>query len=311
MDEELSMADEVVLLDDPELTRRSPGEEFALAHARMGTEARVELRASITDLFPPSRRRPRYTVRHLLRKAVTASNVVSFARERATTSPEGPGAIGVAGVAGTPEARFSAEADVAKVQVVRAAAPVPAEILADPAALAAYIDFRLLVRLGTVENEVLLNGDGDDGILGLARTPGLRFQEPLGTATETLLAAASGSEWHGGSVDGIVMHPDDWWPLVGRGGRLLRQLADAGVRISRTRRIPPGTAIVGDFWAGATLFEMRRSTIRLAAPDEAPEEGTWLVGEVRETLAVHLPGHFVVASFPSSPSDVDRHKRDG
>jgi hypothetical protein len=291
--------DEMVLLDDPELTRRSPGEEFALAHARMGEQARVELRAAITDLFPPSRRRPRYTVRHLLRKAVTTSDVVTFARETATTSPEGPGAIGVAGVAGTPEARFQAESDTAKVQVIRAAAPVPPDILADPAALAAYVDFRLLVRLGTVENEVLLNGDGGEGILGIARTPGLRYQEPLASAAETLLTAASSSEWHGGSVDGIVMHPDDWWPLVGKGSRLLRQLADAGVRISRTRRIPSGTAIVGDFWAAATLYEMRRSTIRLADPGEAPEEGVWVVGEIRETLAVHLPGHFVVATFPS------------
>jgi hypothetical protein len=299
MDEERLAAEDMVLLDDPELTRRSPGEEFALAHARMGEQATVELRAAITDLFPPSRRRPRYTVRHLLRKAVTAGDVVTFARETATTTPQCPGAIGVAGVAGTPEARFQAESDTAKVQVIRAAAPVPPEILADPAALAAYVDFRLLVRLGTVENEVLLNGDGGEGILGIARTPGLRYQEPLGTAAETLLAAASSSEWHGGSVDGIVMHPDDWWPLVGRGGRLLRQLADGGVRISRTRRIPAGSAIVGDFWAAATLFEMRRSTIRLAAPGEAPEEGTWLVGEIRETLAVHLPGHFVVATFPS------------
>ena len=298
MDEEL-MADDTVLLDDPELTRRSPGEEFALAHARTGAEARVELRASITDLFPPSRRRPRYTVRHLLRKAVTASDVVTFARETATTSPEGAGAIGLAGVAGTPEARFQSESDTAKVQVVRAAAPVPPEILADPAALAAYVDFRLLVRLGTVENEVLLNGNDGEGILGIARTPGLRYQEPLATPADTLLASCASSEWHGGSVDGIVMHPDDWWPLVGgKGGRLLRQLADAGVRISRTRRIEAGSAIVGDFWAAATLFEMRRSTIRMAAPDEAPEEGAWLVGEIREALAVHLPGHFVVASFP-------------
>jgi hypothetical protein len=299
MDEEAAVADDMVLLDDPELTRRSPGEEFALAHARMGEEAAVELRAAITDLFPPSRRRPRYTVRHLLRKAVTAGDEVTFARETATTTADGAGAIGLAGVAGTPEARFHAESGTVKVQTIRAAAPVPPEILADPAALAAYVDFRLLVRLGTVENEVLLNGDGGEAILGIARTPGLRHQEPLGTAAETLLAAAASAEWHGGSADGMVMHPDDWWPLVGKGGRLLRQLSDAGVRISRTRRIPPGSAIVGDFWAGATLFEKRRSTIRLASQDEAPEEGPWLVGEIRETLAVHLPGHFVVATLPS------------
>jgi len=63
-----------MLLDDPELARRGPGEEFALARARMGDKASVTLRAAISDLFPPAQRRPRYTVRHLLRKAVIADS---------------------------------------------------------------------------------------------------------------------------------------------------------------------------------------------------------------------------------------------
>ena len=48
-----------MLLDDPELNHRGPGEEFALAYARYGPKASVELRASISDLFPPAQRRPR------------------------------------------------------------------------------------------------------------------------------------------------------------------------------------------------------------------------------------------------------------
>ena len=51
---------------------------------------------------------------------------------------------------------------VTRVGGVTSAVPVPPRILADPAALAAFIDFRLLVRLGTAENDVLLNGDGAD-----------------------------------------------------------------------------------------------------------------------------------------------------
>ncbi|MEV4259130.1 hypothetical protein AB0J52_38735, partial [Spirillospora sp. NPDC049652] len=103
-------------------------------------------------------------------------------------------------------------------------------------------------------------------------------------------ATAALCEWYGGSADGIVMHPDDWWPLV-EDGAFLERLAVQGVKVSRTRMVPPGTALVGDFTAAATLLDRRSSTIRLA--------GDELVAEIREGLAVHLPGHFVLATLPS------------
>ncbi|MFD0690625.1 family 3 encapsulin nanocompartment shell protein [Actinomadura fibrosa] len=279
------MTDVRMMLDDPELARRSPGEEFALAHARHGPGASVELRASISDLFPPAKRRPRLTVRHLLRKAVVGADEVTVFTERAeNTAPD----------AAAPEWEFEVGAATVKTQTIRASVPVPREILADPAALAAFVDYRLLVRLGTVENDVLLNGTGP--IRGLLRSPGLRRRPDGGadgaadaSAAEALLATAALCEWYGGSADGIVMHPDDWWPLVADGA-FLERLAVQGVKVSRTRMVPPGTALVGDFTAAATLLDRRSSTIRL--------DGGTLVAEIREGLAVHLPGHFVTTALP-------------
>lgn len=269
-----------MLLDDPELARRSPGEEFALAYARSGPEAVVELRAAISDLFPPAKRRPRFTVRHLLRKAVVGADEVTVFVERAENVAPGDAA---------PEWEFNVGAEAARVQTIRAGVPVPPEILADPAALAAFVDYRLLVRLGTAENDVLLNGTAE--IRGLLRTPGLRRREPgrAESPADALLATAALCEWYGGSADGIVVHPDDWWPLVGEGA-LLERLAAQGVKVSRTRMVPAGTALVGDFTAAATLLDRRASTIRL--------DGERLVAEIREGLAVHLPGHFVLAALP-------------
>jgi hypothetical protein len=160
--------------------------------------------------------------------------------------------------------------------------PVPPEILPDPAALAAFVDFRLLVRLGTAENEELLTGEQ-----GLLNLPGLRHHTPRGGLAERLLATTALCEWYGGSADGIVLHPDDWWPLVQDG--LLERLATQGVKVARTRMIPAGSALVGDFTAAATLLERKTSTIRLA-------DGV-LTAEIRQGLAVHLPGHFVLASL--------------
>jgi hypothetical protein len=266
-----------MLLDDPELVRRSPGEEFAVAYARSGPDASIELRASISDLFPLAKRRPRFTVRHLLRVAVVDSDEVRVFHEKAEN---------VAADDTAPEWLFTVDAELTKVQTIRAAVPMPAQILADPAALAAFVDFRLLVRLGTAENDILLNGT--DQIQGLLTIPGLREQKPAGSVPGTLLAGAALCEWYGGSADGIVLHPDDWWPLLADDA-FLERLSTQGVKVSRTRMIPPGTALIGDFTAAATILDRRTSTIRL--------DGEQLVAEIREGLAIHLPGHFVLATL--------------
>jgi hypothetical protein len=180
----------------------------------------------------------------------------------------------------------------APISAITARAPVPRELLDDGAALAALIDYRLLVRLCTAENDALLHGPGGDRILGLLNTPGLRRQEPRGSVADTILAAASRCEHYGGSADGIVMNPADWWPLVGEGA-FLAGLDRAGVRINRTRLVPPGTAIVGDFQAGATVLDRQTATIRLVEADG----GLFADGEFLEGLAVHLPGHFVLTAL--------------
>jgi Phage capsid family len=284
-----ALTDVAMKLDDPHLATRSPGEEFALAHARMADKATVTLRAPISALFPLAQRRPRYTVRHLLRDAVVgeADEVVTFTETAAEVDE----------AAAAPEWDFRVNAASTPIGIIRAAVPVPEQVLRDPATLAAFVDFRLLVRLGTAENDALLNADGAEGIRGLLRTPGLRRAGPAGDVAETLLAAAAACEWYGGSADGMVMHPGDWWPLLAQ-GTLLNQLATAGVKISRTRMIPAGSVLVGDFTAAATLLDQRTSTLRMAEEGELPGLGRGLVAEIREGLAVHLPGHFVLVQLP-------------
>lgn len=282
-------------LDDPLLEERSPGQEFALAHAREGLAAEVRLRASITTMFPPAKQRPRLTVRDLIRVTVVDRDEILYPRETlAAEDPEAATAL-------APERRFRFSAERAVVGTVQASVRVPTELLGDPVALASFVDHRLIVRLCTAENEALLYGTGDrtgaDGILGLLSTPGLRDEPPRAGVPESLLAALAGCEYHGGSADGIVMNPADWWPLLSAGG-FLGQLAEAGVRINRTRMMPAGSALVGDFGAAATVLDRRTSTIRFAEPDPEAAQPT-VLGEIREGLAVHLPGHFVRVRFPS------------
>jgi hypothetical protein len=277
-----------VLLDDPKLIQRSPGQEFARAHAQARMDACVVLHESITTRFPLFKHRPRLTVRDLMKVAVTTSAEVTYAREMA-----GGEDVPITSAGTAPEARFDCREEVARIGPIRARLPVPRSLLADPATLAALVDYRLLVRLCTAENGMLLHGLPEVGIRGLLETPGLRRQEPRGGVAETILAAASRCEHFGGSADGIVMNPADWWPLVGAGG-FLAGLNEAGIRINRTRLMPERQALVGDFQAGATVLDRQTGTIRLSPGDG---DQVLLEGEVLEGLAVHLPGHFVLTAF--------------
>lgn len=272
-----------VPLADPGLARRTPGEEFALAVA--GGRTDVPLRVSLPATFPLAKTRPRYTVRHLLKTASVAGGPVPYVREpRPTTGPPASGTT----YGSTPEAGFRPTLETAGLTELVARVPVPAGVLAEPALLAAYVDHRVVVRLCTVENEALLRGSADGVIPGLLAGEALREEKARGGLSESVTAAAAEVEEMGGSCDGIVGHPRDYWRMVESG--LLGRLAEAGVRVSRTRMIAPGRLLLADFRAAATLLDPETSALRLVETDDGPAiEAVTAVG-----LAVHLPQHLLL-----------------
>jgi hypothetical protein len=214
-------------------------------------------------------------------------------------APAEPPALAVHEVALRPEAGFEFHVDQVALRPTTAWVQVPPALLDDPDALAAFIDYRLLVRLATAENQALTIGRGGDRVRGLLETPGFRRLAPKASVIASLLAAFEQVEQIGGSADGVVMNPADYFThLVAHDG-LLGELAQLGIRIARTRMVAAGTAIVGDFTAGATLFDERRSTIRFADPPPGTFRGDGLAvcGEIHEALAIHLPTHFFIAAL--------------
>jgi hypothetical protein len=83
---------------------------------------------------------------------------------------------------------------------------VPPALLDDPAALASFIDFRLLVRLATAENQMLTLGRN-----GLLETPGIRRLPAGPDPVSSLLSACDHVELMGGSADGVVMSTTDYY----------------------------------------------------------------------------------------------------
>lgn len=285
------------LIDDPALRVRSPGEELAIAVARAaGGDAAVRLRAPLTTLFPLASTRPRPTVREQAKGGTVTDRTLRYVREHRDTGRDTERGTRYDA---TPEAVFRPAVAKAELTEISVAVPVPADLCADPALLARFVDHRVIVRLCTVENEVLLHGSGDGAIPGLLRLDGLRRRAAprrdaqAGAVMDALMSGCAEVEEMGGSCDGLVMHPALYWRLVGGGA--LPSLDAAGLRITRTRMIERDRVLLGDFRAGITLLDGEESTLALRRP--AGDGDATISAAMRLGLAVHLPQHFLLLAL--------------
>ena len=285
-------------ISETERSDLSPGQIFAAACTARGTQARVDYQTTITDLFPGFKRRPRIAVRALFKVARASQDPVRYWFE---TQPQSALPVPVDDMQLRPEAAFEFHFGETPLRPTTAWVQIPPPLLDDRDALATFIDYRLLVRLCTAENQALARGRGGDRVLGLLTTPGITRLPAQQDPTSSLLAACDRVEQMGGSADGVLINPADYYRYLVGHGSLLSDLASMGVRIARARMVDPGTCIVGDFTAAATIFDSGRSVIRFAEPPPGifPRAGLAVCGEIYQALCVHLPTHFFVVSLVS------------
>ncbi|MFE2865587.1 family 3 encapsulin nanocompartment shell protein [Embleya sp. NPDC059259] len=278
-----------VTLADPGLRTRSPGEEFAWAMGGVpAAEDRVvPFRAHLPAVFPLFATRPRYAVRHLLKSASVPDRRVPYVHE----PPARTRAAAGTSYRSTPEGAFVPRLEQAELTDLTVSVPLPRGLLDEPALLASFVDYRVLVRLSVVENETLLHGSEDKAIPGLLTLPESRQGRLGANLAEDLTGAAAEVEETGGSCDGIVVHPFTYWELVKTG--TLDLLARAGVTISRTRMIPRDRVLLGDFRAAATLLVPDVAALALRR-GVGPDGGDVVQATTRVGLAVHLPQHFLL-----------------
>ncbi|GLY24760.1 family 3 encapsulin nanocompartment shell protein [Micromonospora sp. NBRC 101691] len=265
---------------------RSPGEEFAAAYAADPAGAEVRFDFTITDAFQPTKERPRVTVRNLFRKRPVGTDPVRFWCEG---RPDATEAAAVRESELRREAAFRFGMAEAGVHPIRAWVQIPEELAKDPEGLAVFVDYRLLVRLATAENQALTIGEH-----GLLRHPEIAKLPYRHDWLTGLLAACDEIEQTGATPHAMIVNPRDYYThLLGRGG-LLADLARNGVQISRTRMVAPGEAVVGDFAMAARLLDAGRSAIRIAVPPPGTfaTDGPAVCAEIHEGLAIHLPTHF-------------------
>ncbi|MBO4209876.1 family 3 encapsulin nanocompartment shell protein, partial [Micromonospora echinofusca] len=217
----------------------SPGQLFARAYAADPAAAEVRFDYTVTDAFQPTKERPRVTVRNLFRKRPVGLEPVRFWCE---ARPDAEEAKAVHESDLRREAAFRFGMAAAQVHPIRAWVQLPEELADDPEALAVFIDYRLLVRLATAENQALTIGEG-----GLLRHPEIAKLPYTDSYVTGLLDACDEIEQTGATPHAMIVNPRDYYAhLLGRGS-LLTDLTRNAVQISRTRMVPPGTAVVGDF----------------------------------------------------------------
>lgn len=279
----------------PATDPRTPGQAFAAAYREHGTRARVDFDTTITDQFPGFKRRPRIAMRALFKVVATGQSEVKYWFEAHPAA----GTRAVRDEALRPESGFDFHHEVVALKPTSAWVQVPPPLLDDPAGLATFLDFRLLQRLGTAENQSLALGTGGVQMRGLLETPGIRRLPAGPDPISSLLSACDHVELMGGSADGIVMSTTDYYRYLFPRQDVLSGLANLGIRIVRTRMLAAGTALVGDFFAGATIYDSGRSTMAFERPPEGvfARDGVAVRGEIRTALAVHLPTHFFVAAL--------------
>lgn len=268
----------------------SPGRRFAEACAAEGLRAQVEYDVTITDSLTSSRRKPRYPTRNMLK-------VVDLSRDpRLWYWHESPPLPGDATVDGADVRREAAsrfhKSPVPELLTTTAWVQVPDRLWDDPETFENFLNYRLIVRLSTAENVTILCGP--TGLLGM---PGIARMTEAGPYANPILRACNEVEQMGGTADGLVLNPEDYYRFLGE-GRLMDDLERNGVFIVRTRLVEPGTALVGDFGHGAQLFDAGRSVIGFGTPPPGTfaEPGVALKAEIYERVVVNLPTNFFLVA---------------
>jgi hypothetical protein len=268
-----------------------PGRMFAEACAVHGLETSVDYDVSIPGTLTSSRRKPRHPARNMLKVVDLARDPRQFYWHETAAGPGDPDVI---------DADLRREATnhfrrspIPELLATTAWVQVPPDLWKDTETFENFINYRLIVRLGTAENQTIICGEG-----GLLDTPGMGRITSAGPFASPLLAACNEAEQMGGTADGLILNPEDYYRFLGN-GTLMQDLDANGVFIVRTRLVDRGTAIVGDFGHGAQLFDSGRSVIAFAEPPEGTfaEPGIALKAEIYERVVVNLPTNFFLVSL--------------
>lgn len=185
--------------------------------------------------------------------------------------------------------------------------------LDDVAQLQGVVNNELLYGLRLAEDNQILNGTGaGEDLLGILNTPGIQglVRGGADNFADAIRRAATRSYLAYYEPTGVVVHPIDWEGIellkATTGQYLLATSIAAGgqkvlwrMPVVDTPAMPQGTALVGSFGLGATLYDRMQANIRIAEQhsDLFVRNAIAILAEERLALAVKRPESFVRVTF--------------
>jgi HK97 family phage major capsid protein len=222
--------------------------------------------------------RRRLFVEDVMASGTTDAALIRYIRELNPRVTE-EGITSVAEGATKPELEMTfVEAD-APVRKTAGWIPITEELLEDAPALESYINGRLMYMSDLRTEQQILNGSGaGSDLLGILNESGVQAQGAVGGASPDAATALALSiariEDVDGYPDAVAMYPSDFWQMLTRrttnagvydsmfNGAVVDQVW--GLRVIRTRAMPQGTALVGDWGRGGQVFNRKAASIRVA-----------------------------------------------
>lgn len=303
-------------------------EAFKAMAAGQSKFARVELKTAIINAtgqnqpLVPDMRVPgiiaqperMFTIRDALPSGRTTSNLVQFTRENVFTNNADPQYVSPA-VENVLKPESGITFTLANAPVVTLAhfIPVSRQVLDDAPQLQSYVNGRLMYGLKLVEEDQLLNGDGNSGnISGLLDTGNFTAynRNVVGdTEIDTLRRAITQAALSEYTADTIVLNPADWeaieltkasdgmyvWtnPAMMAGPQLW------GKRVIPTNSITAGKFLVGAFSMGAQIWDRMDAAVQISYEDSDNfrKNMATLLCEERLALTVYRPAAFISGSI--------------
>lgn len=266
----------------------------------------------IDGLIVPQLRR--LTIRDLLPKGNTTSNMIQFAKENVFTNNAGPqyeasptlteGAI-------KPESGITFT--IANEPVITVAHWIPAsrQVLADAPMLQSYIDTRLIYGLKLEEEDELLNGVTANGELNglLPQATAYNRGVTADTRVDTIRKIMTQLQIAEFEASGAVMNPADWEAIellkdttnqyIWANPRALAGPSLWGIPIVVTNAMAQGTVLVGAFNVAAQIWDREDASVRVAEQhaDFFIKNMVAILAEERLALTVYRPLSFIKATI--------------
>lgn len=276
------------------------------------TSAGAFIRPDRSPVVPQVNADRRPSLADLIDRQPTGTNAVEYVRD--TSSPGGGGAAAeTAEGALKPEAPMSFEIVTDSVRVVAHWVQITRQAAEDNAQLMAYIGGRLTYGLDYRLDNQLLNGNGTSpNLRGILNTTGLNLHAPAAAEARVISIRRSMTLCQVDEYNptGAVLHPNDWELVelsTDNNGlfRVTPNVGDAmapriwGLNVVATTAMASGSALVGDFRMGATLWDRQAAQVYITDSHASTFTSNvlTLLAELRVGLSVYRPSAFCRITF--------------